>query len=57
MGKGSTLVVLKVLLILICTGWITLWLLKPTQLWTRKWKGAEARARDTVFGYYGKYPR
>ncbi|XWS47637.1 hypothetical protein CRYUN_Cryun13aG0001100 [Craigia yunnanensis] len=53
MGKSSILVVLKVLMIVICTGWISLWLLKPTNLWTRKWKGAEGSARNTVFGYYG----
>uniref|UniRef100_A0A2N9GV73 FAD-binding FR-type domain-containing protein n=1 Tax=Fagus sylvatica TaxID=28930 RepID=A0A2N9GV73_FAGSY len=49
----AVLVILKVLVILICTGWIALWLLKPTDLWTRKWKGAEESAKTTVFGYYG----
>ncbi|XVF49310.1 hypothetical protein PTKIN_Ptkin04bG0001100 [Pterospermum kingtungense] len=53
MGKTSILLVLKVLMILICSGWISLWLLKPTNLWTRSWKGAEESARNTVFGYYG----
>ncbi|KAK6249557.1 hypothetical protein SCA6_003562 [Theobroma cacao] len=53
MGKASILTVLKVLMVLISTGWISLWLLKPTNFWTRKWKGAEASAQDTVFGYYG----
>ncbi|KAK9278533.1 hypothetical protein L1049_028102 [Liquidambar formosana] len=51
MGKPT--LVLKVLMILICAGWVSLWLLKPTELWTRKWKGAEDSAKTTVFGYYG----
>ncbi|KAH8492984.1 hypothetical protein H0E87_022299 [Populus deltoides] len=38
---------------IIFAGWIALWLLKPTNLWTRKWKAAEDGARHTVFGYYG----
>lgn len=45
--------ILKVLMILIFSGWISLWILKPTELWTRKWKGAEESARTTLFGYYG----
>ncbi|OMP09353.1 Cytochrome b245, heavy chain [Corchorus olitorius] len=53
MGKASILLVLKVSMISICTGWITLWLLKPTNFWTKKWKAAEASAKDTVFGYSG----
>ncbi|XVE56339.1 hypothetical protein DITRI_Ditri04bG0001300 [Diplodiscus trichospermus] len=53
MGKAGILVVLKVMMIIICTGWISLWLLKPTNLWTRKWKAAESSAQNTAFGYYG----
>lgn len=53
MAKASLLALLKVLMIIIFAGWIALWLLKPTNLWTRKWKGAEDSARHTVFGYYG----
>lgn len=49
----ATLLILKLLMILICAGWITLWILKPTQLWTKKWHTAEDSARTTVFGYYG----
>lgn len=49
--------ILKVLMILIFSGWISLWILKPTELWTRKWKGAEESARTTLFGYYGTYFR
>ncbi|KAG5153784.1 hypothetical protein JHK82_011753 [Glycine max] len=33
--------------------WVSLWLLKPTQIWTTKWKHAEDSANDTIFGYYG----
>ncbi|KAF5476733.1 hypothetical protein F2P56_003441 [Juglans regia] len=53
MAKAILLAITKVLMILLFTGWISLWLLKPTQLWTRKWKGAEETARSTVLGYYG----
>nr|XP_023900422.1 ferric reduction oxidase 8, mitochondrial [Quercus suber]POE50795.1 ferric reduction oxidase 8, mitochondrial [Quercus suber] len=53
MAKSILLAILKASMILIFTGWIALWLLKPTDLWTRKWKGAEESARTTVFGYYG----
>jgi len=55
MAKAILLALLKVLMIIIFAGWIALWLLKPTNLWTRKWKGAEDSARHTVFGYYGMY--
>ncbi|KAB2083402.1 hypothetical protein ES319_A05G264600v1 [Gossypium barbadense] len=53
MGKAAVVILLKVLMILISTAWLSLWLLKPTNLWTRKWKAAESSARNTVFGYYG----
>ncbi|KAG2678784.1 hypothetical protein I3760_11G020100 [Carya illinoinensis] len=53
MAKAILLAITKVLMILLFTGWISLWLLKPTQLWTRKWKGAEETATSTVLGYYG----
>ncbi|KAM1129033.1 hypothetical protein ACFX2J_038761 [Malus domestica] len=53
MAKSTLLFVLKALMALIFAAWISLWLLKPTQLWTKKWKGAEDAARNTVFGYYG----
>ncbi|CAJ1943778.1 unnamed protein product [Sphenostylis stenocarpa] len=44
---------LKILIIFIFAGWVSLWLLKPTQLWTRKWKQLEDSANNTIFGYYG----
>lgn len=49
----ATLLILKLLMILICAAWFTLWILKPTELWTKKWHTAEDSARTTVFGYYG----
>ncbi|KAG5230209.1 ferric reductase transmembrane component family protein [Salix suchowensis] len=53
MAKAIQLVVLKVLMIIIFGGWTAVWILKPTDLWTRKWKGAEDSSRHTQFGYYG----
>ncbi|CAK7329033.1 unnamed protein product [Dovyalis caffra] len=53
MAKAILFAVLKVLMVILFAGWIALWLLKPTNLWTRKWKGAEDSASHTVFGYYG----
>lgn len=53
MAETAILIVLKVLIILTCAGWVALWILKPTQMWTRKWKEAEDKLRPTVFGYYG----
>ncbi|KAJ9567883.1 hypothetical protein OSB04_003849 [Centaurea solstitialis] len=47
------LLVLKLLMVLLALGWISIWVLKPTQLWTRKWKAAEDAARTTVFGSSG----
>ncbi|CAK9137552.1 unnamed protein product [Ilex paraguariensis] len=49
----ASLSILKLVMIIICAGWISLWLLKPTELWTRKWHGAEESARTTAFGYNG----
>ncbi|KAF4350347.1 hypothetical protein F8388_010903 [Cannabis sativa] len=53
MAETALLTVLKVLMIVICAGWVSLWILKPTQMWTKNWKEAEDRLRPTVFGYYG----
>ncbi|KAK3227940.1 hypothetical protein Dsin_007802 [Dipteronia sinensis] len=53
MARATLIAVLKVLMILILAGWISLWILKPTNLWTKTWKQAEESARSTVFGYYG----
>ena len=57
MAKAIQLVVLKVLMIIIFAGWTAVWILKPTNLWTRKWKGAEDSSRHTEFGYYGMYKK
>ncbi|KAL1533026.1 ferric-chelate reductase (NADH) [Salvia divinorum] len=48
-----SLLILKLLLILIFAGWVSLWVLKPTEFWTRKWKGVEVKASTTAFGYNG----
>ncbi|KAJ4850863.1 hypothetical protein Tsubulata_007098 [Turnera subulata] len=53
MAKAYPLAALKLLMIILLAGWFSLWLLKPTNLWTRKWKEAEDSARHTLFGYYG----
>ncbi|XP_062116160.1 ferric reduction oxidase 8, mitochondrial [Humulus lupulus] len=53
MAETALLTVLKILMTLICACWVSLWILKPTQMWTRRWKEAEDRFRPTVFGYYG----
>lgn len=49
----SFLLVLKVLMVLLALGWVSIWVLKPTQLWTRKWKAAEDAARTTLFSSSG----
>ncbi|KAL6174937.1 hypothetical protein ACLB2K_051582 [Fragaria x ananassa] len=53
MARTTLLAVLKVLMALIFAAWVSLWLIKPTQFWTREWKAAEDLARPTLFGYYG----
>ncbi|KAL3835237.1 hypothetical protein ACJIZ3_009973 [Penstemon smallii] len=51
--KETSLFILKLLLILIFAGWVSLWVLKPTEFWTRKWKEAEAKVIGSIFGYNG----
>lgn len=53
MARATVLALLKALMISVFASWVALWILKPTEMWTRKWKGAEDSARGTVFGYYG----
>lgn len=48
-----SLLILRLLLILIFAGWVALWVLKPTEFWTRKWKEAETKASASVLGYNG----
>ena len=57
MAKAIQLAALKVLMIIIFAGWIAVWIQKPTNMWTRKWKGAEDSSSYTVFGYYGMYKK
>ncbi|KAJ4961779.1 hypothetical protein NE237_021689 [Protea cynaroides] len=53
-AMASTLVlVLKVLMILVFASWVCVWILKPTEIWTKSWRTAEERARTTFFGYNG----
>ncbi|XP_073139963.1 ferric reduction oxidase 8, mitochondrial [Henckelia pumila] len=47
------LIILKVLMILIFTCWLSLWVLKQTEFWTNKWKQAEQKAAASAFGYNG----
>lgn len=49
-----SLLILKLLLVSIFAGWVSIWVLKPTEFWTEKWKGAEEKASASVFGYNGK---
>ncbi|KAL0341566.1 UNVERIFIED_CONTAM: Ferric reduction oxidase 8, mitochondrial [Sesamum calycinum] len=51
--RQMAFLVLKLLLILILAGWVSLWVLKPTEFWTRKWKEAEEKATASIFGYNG----
>lgn len=53
MARATVLALLKASMILLFAGWVALWILKPTEMWTKKWKGAEDSAGGTVFGYYG----
>ncbi|KAL6997104.1 ferric-chelate reductase (NADH) [Sarracenia purpurea var. burkii] len=53
MASPSFLVFLKFLMILASSAWVVIWILKPTEVWTRKWKVAEDTAATTVFGYHG----
>lgn len=51
MASATRLLALRVLMLLICAAWVSLWLLKPTELWTRKWHEAEDSSSSTVFRY------
>ncbi|XP_059304001.1 ferric reduction oxidase 8, mitochondrial [Lycium ferocissimum] len=44
---------LKLLIVLIFAGWVSLWLLKPTQLWTKSWKIAENKASTSLLTQAG----
>ncbi|KAL8141981.1 hypothetical protein V2J09_015013 [Rumex salicifolius] len=49
----TTLVLLRVLMALILSGWVCLWFLKPTDIWTKKWRKAETDLNKTIFRYNG----
>lgn len=51
----SFLIVLKFLMVLLAVVWVSIWVMKPTQIWTRKWKKAEDAAKTTVFGSNGNF--
>ena len=53
MAKAS-LLILKVLLTILFSVWVSLWLLQPTRTWEKKWREAEEKAMKTVFNYNGK---
>ncbi|KAL8244033.1 hypothetical protein R6Q59_010291 [Mikania micrantha] len=48
MAKSFLLLLLKFLMILLAIVWASIWVMKPTQIWTRKWKEAEEAARTTT---------
>ncbi|XP_027123612.1 ferric reduction oxidase 8, mitochondrial-like isoform X2 [Coffea arabica] len=52
MAKAS-LLILKVLLTILFSVWVSLWLLQPTRTWEKKWREAEEKAMKTVFNYNG----
>ncbi|XP_074316833.1 ferric reduction oxidase 8, mitochondrial [Silene latifolia] len=51
MAKNVLLALLHTLMILIFAAWLTLWFLKPTDVWTKKWKKVENM--QTIFNYNG----
>ncbi|KFK26648.1 hypothetical protein AALP_AA8G275500 [Arabis alpina] len=53
MAKVLTLFVLRILMILLLTGWVSLWIIKPTTLWIQSWRQAEDTIKHTFIGYYG----
>ncbi|KAK1407217.1 hypothetical protein QVD17_38831 [Tagetes erecta] len=44
---------LKFLMIILALVWVSIWVMKPTQIWTRKWKRAEDAAKTTRIGSNG----
>ncbi|CAO2826413.1 unnamed protein product [Amaranthus hypochondriacus] len=53
MAKTMLLTILKTLLMLIFSVWIILWLLKPTNVWTKSWKQVEDDLQTTIIKYNG----
>ncbi|XP_047324837.1 ferric reduction oxidase 8, mitochondrial-like [Impatiens glandulifera] len=52
-SSSLLILILKILMILIFAGWVSLWILKPTDLWSKKWKQAEHSSAKSVFSYNG----
>ncbi|XP_042500888.1 ferric reduction oxidase 8, mitochondrial [Macadamia integrifolia] len=50
---STIMLVLKALMILIFATWVCVWLLKPTETWSKSWHTAEESVRTTFFGYNG----
>ncbi|XP_057817034.2 probable ferric reduction oxidase 1 [Cryptomeria japonica] len=52
MVKGSCLV-MKVLMLIIFSGWVSIWILKPTKLWKKSWLHLEKETSTPAFGRAG----
>lgn len=53
MAMAILLALLKIMIILILSGWACLWFLMPTGLWRKSLHAAEDSASETMFGYSG----
>nr|XP_043605973.1 ferric reduction oxidase 8, mitochondrial [Erigeron canadensis] len=47
------LLALKFFMVLPAVVWVFIWVMKPTQIWTAKWKEAEDAAKTSIFGSNG----
>eukprot|EP01018_Ginkgo_biloba_P025258 Gb_17654 [translate_table: standard] len=52
MAKAACLS-LKVLMLVIFSGWVSLWIIKPTRFWTKLWYHVERKTSTPAFGYSG----
>lgn len=53
MRKAITCLVLKALLLVIFSGWVSIWILRPTKFWTKLWLRLERKTSTPAFGYTG----
>lgn len=53
MKKTIICSVLKALLLVIFSGWVSIWILKPTKFWTKLWLRLEKKTSTPAFGYTG----
>lgn len=53
MRKAITCLVLKALLLVIFSGWVSIWILRPTKFWTKLWLRLEKKTSTPAFGYTG----